>query len=74
MYIVIDRGAKPPYNTVVAPTGHHRTRDGTIRPDGSSSPEMGERAHAHHFTTHRSAARVAAKLADPAIVEVPAPR
>lgn len=57
-------------NTVVAPTGYARKKDGNIVRDGTPSPEMGPRQHAYHFSTHRSAARVASKLSDPIILEV----
>jgi hypothetical protein len=58
------------YDTVVAPTGYYRERDGRIVRDGTPSPEMGLIQHAYHFPSHRSAARVASKLAYPIIREV----
>ena len=54
---------------VVAPTGYSRRPDGTIYRDGTPSPEMGPRSIAYEFSSHRSAARVAAKLAFPTITE-----
>ena len=70
-FIVQSKGAKFSSDTVVAPTGHSRTHDGHIVSDGTPSPEMGPIEHAHHFATHRSAARVASKLAFPVIREMP---
>lgn len=70
-FIVQSKGAKSSSDTVVAPTGHYRARDGHIVSDGTPSPEMGPRQHAHRFATHRSAARVASKLAFPVIREIP---
>jgi hypothetical protein len=40
-YMVQSRGAKLGSNTVVAPTGYCRLRDGSIKRDGTPSPEMG---------------------------------
>ena len=70
-FIVQSKSAKISCDTVVAPTGHYRTRDGHIISDGTPSPEMGPIQCAHHFATHRSAARVASKLAFPVIREMP---
>ncbi len=70
-FIVQSKGAKLSSDTVVAPTGHFRTRDGHILSDGTPSPEMGPSQRAYHFASHRSAARVASKLAFPVIREMP---
>jgi hypothetical protein len=70
-FIVRSKGAKFSCDTVVAPTGYYRTRDGRIVRDGTPSPEMGPIQNAHRFATHRSAARVASKLACPIIREYP---
>lgn len=70
-FIVQSKGAKFSSDTVVAPTGYSRTHDGHIVRDGTPSPEMGPIEHAYHFATHRSAARVASKLAFPVIREMP---
>jgi len=69
-FIVNSKGAPFSVSTVVAPTGYMRTADGKIEKDGTPSPEMGPRQHAYAFKTHRSAARVASKLASPDIVEI----
>lgn len=69
-FTVQSKGARFGSDTVVAPTGYSRTRDGGIVRDGTPSPEMGPIQHAHHFRTHRSAARTALKLAFPVIREV----
>ena len=68
-YIVQSKGAAYDCNTVVAPTGYYRTREGQIKRDGTPSPEMGHIQHAYQFRSHRSAARVASKLAFPIIRE-----
>lgn len=69
-FIVQSKGAKYTCNTVVAPTGYYRTRDGKIERDGTPSPEMGPIQYAYHFATHRAAARVASTLATPKIREM----
>jgi hypothetical protein len=70
-FIVQSRGATYICDTVVAPTGYYRKKDGTIERDGTPSPEMGPIQHAYRFDTHRKAARVASKLASPIIREMP---
>jgi len=70
-FIVQSKGAKYSCDTVVAPTGYSRTRDGGIIRDGTPSPEMGPIQHAYHFASHMAAARVASKLAFPIIREMP---
>ena len=70
-FIVQSKGAKFSCDTVVAPTGYYRTRDGRLVRDETPSPEMGPIQHAHHFATHRAAARVASTLATPIIREMP---
>lgn len=72
-YMVQSRGAKFSCDTVVAPTGYYRAKDGSIVRDGTPSPEMGPIQHAYLFKTHRAAARVAGKLAFPIIREMPNP-
>ena len=69
-FIVKSRGAKPTCDTVVAPVGYFRMKDGTVERDGTPSPEMGSIGQAYRFETHRSAARTASKLAFPIIQEV----
>ena len=69
-FIVKSRGAKPTCDTVVAPVGYFRMKDGTVERDGTPSPEMGSSGQAYRFETHRSAARTASKLAFPIIQEV----
>jgi hypothetical protein len=68
-FVVQSIGAKLTCDTVVAPTGYYRTREGKIVRDGTPSPEMGPFQHAYHFASHRAAARVASKLAFPIIRE-----
>ena len=70
-YMVQSRGANLDSNTVIAPTGYCRLRDGSIKRDGTPSPEMGPVSKAYRFESRRSAARVAAKLAFPVIHELP---
>jgi hypothetical protein len=70
-YMVQSRGANFDSNTVVAPTGYCRLSDGTIKRDGTPSPEMGPVSQAYRFESRLSAARVAAKLAFPVIHELP---
>jgi hypothetical protein len=70
-FIVQSKGAKFSCDTVVAPTGYYRKRDGHIERDGTPSPEMGPIQHAYHFATHRAAAMVGSKLATPIIRETP---
>jgi len=70
-YMIQSRGAPLHCNTVVAPTGYCRLRDGTIERDGTPSPEMGPVSKANRFESRLSAARVAAKLAFPVIHELP---
>jgi len=70
-FIVQSKGAKFSCDTVVAPSGYYRNRDGRIERDGTPSPEMGPIQHAYHFATHRAAARVGSKLATPIIREMP---
>jgi len=70
-FIVHSKGAKAACNTVVAPTGYYRTREGRIKRDGTPSPEMDTIGHAYHFRTHRAAVRVASKLAFPYICGTP---
>lgn len=69
-YIVQSIGPDASGNTVVAPTGYYRAKDGRIVRDNTPSPEMGSRANAYLFPTHRAAARCAAALASPIIREV----
>jgi len=69
-FIVKSRGAKPTCDTVVAPAGYYRKKDGTVERDGTPSPEMGGIGQAYRFETHRAAARTASKLAFPIIQEV----
>lgn len=68
-FIIIDTSANRGYNAVVAPTGYYRRADGTISRDWTPSPEMGSREHAYIFRTHRSAARVASRIANSRIAE-----
>lgn len=70
-FIVQSKGANLICDTIVAPTGYYRSKDGSIVRDGTPSPEMGPIQHAYHFASHRSAARVASKLAFPIIREMP---
>ena len=70
-FIVQSKGAKFSCDTVVAPTGYYRAKDGSIKRDGTPSPEMGGIQQAYHFATHRSAARCASKLVQPLIREMP---
>ena len=69
-FIVKSRGSKFICDTVVAPVGYYRMKDGTVKRDGTPSPEMGSSGQAYHFETHRSAARTASKLSDPIIKKV----
>jgi len=69
-YIVQSMGAKRFCNTVIAPTGHYRTKDGRVKRDRTPSPEMGPENLAFRFATHRAAARTASKLAFPIIRSV----
>ena len=69
-YIVQSKRADYRSDTVVAPTGYYRKRDGSIIKDGTPSPEMGLLSDAYLFATHRAAARVASRLAFPIIREV----
>lgn len=50
---------------IVAPPGYtRRETDGTLYRDAyAASPEIGPRANAHRFATHRAAARVANRCA-----------
>ncbi len=68
-FIVLDTSANRGYNAVVAPTGYYRRSDGTISRDWTPSPEMGPREYAYIFRTHRSAAIVASRLANPRIAD-----
>jgi hypothetical protein len=70
-YMVQSRGAKLGSNTIIAPTGYCRLSDGTIKRDGTPSPEMGPVSKAYRFESRLAAARVAAKLSDPVIHELP---
>jgi len=71
-FIIQSKNTKFSCDTVVAPTGYYRARDGQIIRDGTPSPEMGPIQDAYHFATHRAAARVASKLASPVIREMAA--
>jgi hypothetical protein len=68
-YIVQSKNADGRCDTVVAPKGYYRTRDGRVVRDGTPSPEMGPIHHAYRFKSHRSAARTASTLAHPIIRE-----
>lgn len=69
-YIITSKGASPLVEAVVAPKGYYRLSDGSIKKDGTSSPEMGAIQHAYRFKSHRSGARTASALAFPKIREV----
>lgn len=70
MFIVKSKMSKIDSNTVVAPTGYARKKDGSIIRDNTPSPEMGHIKDAYRFKTRRSAARTASKLSDPIIIEI----
>ena len=67
-YIVgsVNRTKGHGHDYVVAPPGYARRSDGTIYRDGTcpktSAPEMGSRANAYRFKSHRAAARCASAL------------
>jgi hypothetical protein len=70
-YMVQSRGAKLDSNTVISPTDYCRLSDGSIERDGTNLPSMGPVSQAYRFESRLSAARVAAKLSDPVIHELP---
>ena len=68
---IIQSGNNWSCDTVIAPPGYCRQRDGQIAKErGAVSPEMGPLRLAYEFVTHRAAARVAATLAAPRIREI----
>lgn len=69
-WIVLSEGSHYNSVAVVAPTGYYLCGDGTIKRDGTPSPEMGPIQNAYRFSTHRKAARTAGKLAFPIIKEI----
>ena len=69
-FIITSRGAKDSVRAVVAPKGYCRLRDGTVRRDGTPSPEMGPIQNAYRFKSHRSAALTASAMGFPEIEEI----
>ena len=61
-YVIVRTTVRDGPAYIVAPPGYtRRDADGTLYRDGSldGGPEWGKREHAHHFPSHRAAARVA---------------
>jgi len=69
-FIITSRGAKDSVLAVVAPKGYYRLSNGTIKKDGSPSPEMGEIQNAFRFKSYRSAALTASAMGFPEIKEI----
>lgn len=69
-FIITSRGAKDSVFAVVAPKGYHRLSDGSIKKDGTPSPEMGPIQNAYRFKSHRSAALTASAMGFPEIKEI----
>lgn len=69
-FIITSRGAKDSVCAVVAPKGYCRLSNGSIKKDGTPSPEMGEIQNAYRFKSHRSAALTASSMGFPEIKEI----